>query len=126
MALTAKIRTSVAIDDSANKKDRTFVDARLYDVTMTGDSWCAENQDIGFAAHEAIEKGDVGTPGQCYFRTHGPTNYVTLGIVVSGTYYPVIRMRADEDCRFRLDSSATLYAKADTASCEVEKVILED
>lgn len=123
MSLTAKVRTSLAIDDSANKLDRTFVDARLYDVAMSGDDFLNEKWAVG-TSHEAAPLGDVATPGMSYFRNHDGTNFVQLGIVVSGTFYPVIRLKPDEDARFRIDPTATLYGKSDTAACEVEEVVL--
>jgi hypothetical protein len=76
--------------------------------------------------HEAIPLGDVATPGHSEFWNLDGTNFIQLGIVVSGTFYPVIRMKADEDARFRIDPTATLYAKADAAPCDMDSAVLAD
>lgn len=82
-------------------------------------------QSIGFAAHEAVAIGDLGTEGYGIFRNLDNTNFVDLGIDVAAAWKPIMRLKAGEACLFRL-STDVLYAKADTAAVNLEYTILED
>lgn len=63
------------------------------------------------------------TPGMLFIQNLDSTNYVTLGIVVSGTFYPVVEIQPGEFYVFRMSrtilSAATLWVLANTASCKV-------
>lgn len=84
-------------------------------------------QAVGFAAHEAISvHSDVSSKGWAFFRNLDATNYVEIGVDVSTTFYPLVRLEALEVAQFRVSPSVTLYAKADTASVELEYLVLSD
>lgn len=93
------------------------------DMAGTHYSLCA--QTIGFAAHEALEiTTDVVTAGVSYLLNCDATNYVDVGIVVSGTFYPVVRLMPGEAYPLRFATLA-LYAKAHTAAVVLEHLVVE-
>ena len=81
-------------------------------------------QNIGTTA-ELVALGDVATVGYAYFANLDATNFVQIGIDVAATFYPVIKLNPGEGQVFRIDPAATLYAKADTAACNLDTLILE-
>jgi hypothetical protein len=88
--------------------------------------YVANVQDVGFAAHEALDMGEVSTAGWAVFYNHDSTNYVEIGIDDTGTFEAVIKLEAGEAAGpLRLASSAP-YAQANTAAVDLEYVILED
>ena len=82
-------------------------------------------QTIGTATHEAITVGDVTTPRWVYLRNSDATNFVQIGLDVGATFYPLADLLAQEPCAFPLTPGVTLYAKADTASVKIDKLILD-
>lgn len=76
-------------------------------------------QVIGFATHEAIVAGDTGDGGVFYFRNTDANNFVQIGIEVSSTFYPFLKLRAGEFAVGRL-ATATIYAKADSADVNLQ------
>lgn len=94
-------------------------------IDMSGTRYDGGVQDIGFSTHEQLVfKSDFGTPGWAYFRNLDATNFVQVGVVVSATFYPLVKLFAGEACVFPLATS-TIYAKADTAAVKLEYVPLE-
>lgn len=84
------------------------------------------NQTIGFAAHEALALTDITTNGWAYFRNRDAAHFVQIGVDVTGTFYPLVRLNAGESCMFRLSQGITPYAKADTAAVVLSRDILDD
>jgi len=83
-------------------------------------------QAIGFAAHEALTVGDVGTLGWAWFRNLDATNFVQIGVDVAATFYPLVRLNAGEAGCFRLAHGITAYAQADTGAVVLEKLIMDN
>lgn len=79
-------------------------------------------QNVG-TSEEAVDLGDVATPGWALFINRDDTNYVTIRDGSGGD--DVVKLEAGEFALFRL-ATATPYAIANTAACDVEYVILED
>lgn len=84
------------------------------------------SQTIGFAAHEALVVTDITTLGVVHFRNRDATNFVEIGVDVAGTFYPVVRLNANESWIFRSAQGITLYAQADTAAVILDRDILDD
>ena len=82
-------------------------------------------QSIG-TTEEAITVTDLTTEGFARFRNRDATNFLTLGVKPAATYYPLLRLKANEEIVVRMEPSITMYAKADTAACNLERVILDD
>lgn len=75
-------------------------------------------QTIGNTHEQITIVSDITTPGVCMFTHLGTANYVELGVVVSGTFYPFVRINAGESWPLRLGTTAP-YAKASTGSIEL-------
>lgn len=65
---------------------------------------------------QSLSMGSVGTLGWAYFQNTDSTNYVEVGVLVSGTFYPSIRMLAGESATLRLSPGVTYYARANTGA----------
>src|SRR4051794_11028699 len=60
---------------------------------MAGSHFSWQTQSIDYAAHEALAiSSDVANKGQAIFRNLDATNYVDIGLVISGTFYPFARV----------------------------------
>ena len=90
-------------------------------ITVTGDAFTHEVQAVGITEEELPQGADLGTPGYVYAKNLDATNYVEFGST-TGVYD--IKLLAGEFAVWR-HNSATLYAKANTAICNVEYCIIE-
>jgi len=76
-------------------------------------------------SEEALDLGDCGTGGWFMAKNLDDTNFVSIRQGTGAS--DLIRLRAGEVCLFRLDADATApYIIADTASVDVEYLLLED
>jgi len=100
-------------------KTRRNVNATL---DVTGDVFTQEIQSVGTSEEELAQGADLGTPGYVLAKNLDGTNYVEIGST-TGVYD--IKLEAGEVALWR-HNSATLYAKANTAACLVEYIIVED
>lgn len=90
---------------------------------MAGDKIYHNTLDIGTSEESVTSFGDVSTEGYCYLRNLDDTNFVQVGFAT--TDYG-IRLEPGEYAWFRLEPSADLFLKADTAACVVEIAVIED
>lgn len=81
-------------------------------------------QAVGTSA-ENIAGGDVSTPGYLFLKNLDATNFVDIGKDNTG-FVAVGRMEPGETACFRVSASTTIQLKADTASCNVQYLLLED
>jgi hypothetical protein len=95
-----------------------------YRQTQTTAKVVSQTQTIGQSAHEAIVLGDVSTPGRIKVENLDATNYVEIGIDVTGTFHPLVRVLPGAVEEFRLTPTAVPYAKANTAAVELDYEIL--
>ena len=114
------------------KVDKGFLqdtkNAANIQIDQTGDGAAGGVQNVGTSA-EAIDLGDVSTPGLAFFRNLDATNFVQLGMDVGGAgFEEFIKLLPGEPALMRLDLVATgvLQAKADTAAIELQYVIYEE
>lgn len=94
----------------------------LKQITMTGDDFVHKTQLIGIT-EEAINLGtDIGTNGWFMAINRDPTNFIKIraGTGVTDT----AKLLPGEPCLFRLAATAP-YAIADTASCQLEYLLIE-
>lgn len=86
------------------------------------ENWTA-SQGIDNRAHtigtseESISFTDIGTNGWVQCHNTDATNYVEVGFS-TGVYG--IKLKAGDRAQFRLNTGATIYLKANTASCRVQ------
>ncbi len=100
-----KIRSSQSIDVSGNNVRGLAVQA------------------VGFAAKENLDKpSDMGTIGWVYLHNLDTTNFVEFGDDADG---PSLKLKAGEE-EFVRWGATNVSAKADTASCDVESMLIED
>lgn len=97
---------------------RSFADQ----ADMAGNHFNWKIQTVGTSA-EAVDIGDIGTVGQVVAFNQDGTNYVELSTASDGTG-PLARIPAGKHVSFYA-STNTFYAKAHTASCLVEFLIVE-
>ena len=90
-------------------------------VTVTGDAFSHEVQEIGTVEEALAQGSELGTPGYIFIKNLDSTNYVEIGST-TGVYD--IKLKAGEVCLYR-HNSATVYAKSNTATCNVEYVLIE-
>ena len=96
-----------------------------FTATWNGDQYVDRSQVIG-TTHELLEiPAEITTAGVGVFRNLDATNYVELGVQVSATFYPLVKIPPGESCIFRL-SIVAAYAKAHTASVKLAMTVLED
>ena len=103
------------------------VDRRIasFKADMSGSLVDGAGQSIGTSAEAVDLSGDVASPGWALFRNLDATNYLEIGIDVAATFYPVAKLEPGEIALFRLGTAA-LYARANTATCALEKTVLSD
>lgn len=92
------------------------------DVVIAGDHWLGNIQEIGTAAENLVQ-GDVGTPGYIIAHNLNDTNFIEIGYD-DGGFKPVVKLLPGEWALFR-SAQATPQAKADTAACDLEFIMLE-
>ena len=121
MANEIKVRIGLWVSKGNVSEDVAETDQYL---TMTGDHLVHQTQEIGFAAAEALNVGEITTVGWAYFRNLDATNYVQIGYDDTG-FKPTIKLKAGEYCVCRLGQDAP-YAQADTGAVDLEYILIED
>lgn len=74
----------------------------------------------------AVSLGTFTTKGYCFIKNLDGTNYVEFGPESGGAIVKVIKLKPGEYAMFRLVSTATLRAQANTASVKCYIAVLED
>ena len=76
--------------------------------------------------HEALPMADVASAGWARLENVDATNYIEVGVVVSGTFYPLLKLKAGECYPVRFSPSATIYVKANTADALLDYDLFDD
>jgi hypothetical protein len=118
MSNELKIIVSLNFSKGGAKANR----AESIQVDVTGDAFTHEVQSVGTSEEELAQGADLGTPGYIFIKNLDDTNYVEVGST-TGVYD--IKLKAGEVALYR-HNSGTIYAKANTAACNVEHWIIED
>lgn len=79
-------------------------------------------QTVGFAAHEALQLGDLTDLGYAAFQNLDDTNYIEVGIDVGASFYPFVKLLAGELCLVKLGTNAP-YAQANVAAVDLFYII---
>lgn len=96
-------------------------------ITLNGSHYSAGAMNVPTTAGgTAIPLGSVATNGTAFFKNLDGTNYVEIGVQVTGTFYPLIRLKPGEPASLRISPSAVPYALANTAAVALEYLINED
>lgn len=72
-----------------------------------------------------VFNASLTTQGYAYFINLDATNYVSIGVQVGGTFYPLARLKGGasgkkEGAILRLEPGVTVYALANTAAVDLE------
>ncbi len=109
------VRVSIAFNKGGAEVRRT----EGISVDVTGDAYTKQTQSIP-TSNTALDAGAaIGTQGYIFIKNLDSTNFVTVGI--TGSYS--IKLLAGEVALFR--AAAAIFVLADTASVDVEYVIIE-
>lgn len=76
------------------------------------------------AAGTALDLASISTQGFAHFINLDATNFIEIGVQVSGTFYPFVKLKAGEACLLPLGTSAP-YARADTSAVNLDFVVCE-
>jgi hypothetical protein len=82
-------------------------------------------QTISNAAHAALDKGSVVTPGFAVFQNLDATNYIEIGIDVGAAFHAFMKLKPGEQGMARLGTTAP-YALANTAPVSLFYIIYAD
>jgi hypothetical protein len=92
-------------------------------VTVSGNHVVCGTQAVGFAAAEALGKGDITTCGYLFIHNLDATNFVQVGYDDSG-FKPLVKLLKGEWSLFRLAQN-TPQVQADTGACNIEYWLFE-
>lgn len=123
MANEISIQATIAVRKDYLSARRS--QGRSFTMNAASPAKAAGIASIGFAAHEAIPMGDVGTAGYAWFENLDATNYVQIGIDVAGAFHAFIKLKPGELALVRLGTNAP-YAKANAAAVKLDYEIFED
>lgn len=117
MADEINVKLRIVLKNGDFTVDRDIIRAQS---DQTGKGAQSGLQKVG-TSWEVVDLGNVVTEGYAYFRNLNDTNFVQIG----PTGVPIIKLLPGQLCLFPVDPTVTLYAKADTAECNVDVFILE-
>ena len=90
---------------------------------MSGSRRAGQTQNIG-TTKEVLITGDLATAGYGVFKNLDATNYVELGVVAAGTFYPLVKLLPGDVALFPL-TTLSVYAQANTAAVDLDYAIVE-
>lgn len=93
-------------------------------IDLAGSRKSGGVQDIGTTQEQIVFGSDMASVGWGELVNLDSTNYVEIGQLVSGTFYPIIKLLPGESCPVRLATS-TVYARANTATVKLGYEFLE-
>ncbi|MDB4403275.1 hypothetical protein N9204_00405 [bacterium] len=123
MANEITVSAYLKVDDGTYSRATSTGNAQ-FDLTTSDVVAAGEIQTIG-TTYEEITVGDVTTPGWSFFKNLDATNYVEIGIEHSGTTFVAFaKLEPGEFFPVPL-AGGSIYAKADTASVRIQKLIYQ-
>lgn len=118
MSAELLVAASLAFSKSGSAASKNFPSA-YFDVA--GLAYIQNNVAVGIT-DESLALGDVATIGWVYAKNTDATNYITLS--ADGTLYN-IKLKPGEFFMARWNGAA-IHAKANTAPCNLEYLIISD
>lgn len=116
---------SVSVSLSVNNGNMSFTKRSSYNADQTAAGGPSNGvQEIG-TSHELVGITDITNKGFAYFGNLDTTNYVEIGVEVSSTFYPLIKLAAGETAVLKLSPSVAVYAQANTAAIDLETYCFE-
>lgn len=118
-----EITASCALTFSKSPATAATLSSLNRNFNASGSKYVRNVQTIGFGAVEALDLGDVGTPGWFYIKNLDATNYVEIYTALAGV--ALLKLKAGEFAVGRFTVAAPC-ARANVADCLVEYLIAED
>jgi hypothetical protein len=116
---------SVSVSLQVNNGNMSFVKRDSYTADQSAAGGPSNGvQEIG-TSHEIVSITDITNKGFVYFGNLDTANYVEIGVDVSSTFYPLIKLGAGESATLRLSPSVAVYAQANTAAVKLETYCFE-
>ena len=124
MANTADITMQLIYRDADNATRFQIPPIRV-SKSLTSNLYIVAVQNIG-TTHEALDVGSLSTvAGPMYLYNRNATNYVEIGLVISTVFTAFFRVGPEEVAFVPRVSDLAIYAKANTAACDLEYWIAE-
>lgn len=121
MANEITITTALTIQNGYLSKDMKVSALKVNQNTLDADD------DVHtITTSDAAITLDVATLGYIHVRNLDTTNFVKLGPESGGAIIPMVKLKAGESALLRLMTGITLRGQADTASCKVRIMALND
>ena len=98
------------------KHDSTYID-------VSGESYNKSIQVIGTSNEQIGVASDIGTYGYMFLKNLDSTNYIEIADEDATNYF--CKLKAGEFAMFRA-ADADYWARANTASCNLEVTVIED
>ena len=98
------------------KHDSTYID-------VSGESYNKSIQVIGTSNAQIGGASDIGTYGYMFLKNLDSTNYIEIADEDDTNYF--CKLKAGEFAMFRA-ADADYWARANTASCNLEVTVIED
>lgn len=93
-------------------------------ATQIGSDYSAQTQAIGTSAEQLDISSDLGTPGWLMIWNLDPTNYVQIALDSGVSTQIFAKLTAGQFCIIP-PQTATIYAKANTAPCNIALLAIE-
>ena len=93
-----------------------------FDQTGTNATYCI--QEIGTSAENLTVVADIGSNGWGFFKNLHSSASIEIGVDVSATFYPFVKLLAGEFALIPLADSITVQGKA-SATADLEYAIFE-
>lgn len=77
------------------------------------------------AQGDAINKGSITTPALAVFENLDANNYIEIGIQVTGTFYPFLKLLAGKQAGPMWLGTTTPYARANTGNIKLFYIMYE-
>jgi hypothetical protein len=119
MADEIKVNFSLAFTRGESKLN---IPSSQLSVDSASNVKVGNTQTVG-TSHEALVLGDVASCGAAYFLNTDATNYVDIGVDVSGTFYGLIRLMPGEYAFCPRLATNAPYARANTSAVNLEYYI---
>ena len=116
---------SVSSTFTINNNNLTFTSTESFNANQALQGGPSNGtQQIG-TTHETIGVTDITSLGWAVFKNLDNTNYIEVGLEVSATFYPFLRLLPGEAVVVRLSPAITLYAKANSTPSDLQTSVFE-
>ena len=119
MADEIKVNFSMSFERG---ESRLNIPSKQLNVDSGSSVKIGNTQTVG-TSHEALVLGDVASCGATYVLNTDATNYVDIGVEVTGTFYGLVRLMPGKYAFLPRLATNTPFARANTSSVNLEYYI---